>query len=1548
MLTNRHVVRGATTVTVEIDGRAYRATVVVAPPAGVLLGRVRQLDPGAARLTTRQLRAALADTDVALLRVDTGDDLPQVSALPVGAPPAPGQRGERHRLQRPPASRGRVGRPGDQQPRRGTAHSHHRYRGRSLSRHRCGFPRRGHWSWQARGGWVRAVPVALCSSSIPTLVWLISWGCMPGSPRRWIRSLCPPPLVVGPGATLIRAYLEAQAPATTAAEGSDLAGTGRGGHGPAVGGAGDAVPAVAVSVAGAREQDGPRPRPYQLPGARDPPPARRHTQYGAALAGLVLASRLVVPPVGPSLMVPGDWIWIPGHTPPNQTTTSQPAPGQAAAAPVVRGRAGGTEPAAAAGHRAPQVGTEEQRRNAAIVIATGRAMGVSDRGLQVALATALQESGLRNLHYGDRDSQGLFQQRPSQGWGTPAQVTTPSYAARKFFQALVKVRGWEAMPLTRAAQQVQHSAYPGAYAKRESLAAALLHELTPAPTPPPAPAPAPAPPAPGLAGARQSGPVAVGWGAGRYVQTPAHPLAPPAPVVHRLVSGRVQRPERPSQRPAGRGAVATGSSRPATPPLATAVADEGAVGTSVTSQTLAENPTDAAQRAVPGPRHARPVDNSQLAGLIGAGTALGWVLGAIGTAVHAIIPASLGLVIGSVTAAAVTGTVVIVWSIQRNAPPSTRITTHAAKHAPSARRITHAPRHAKSPRHAASRRSGTPARRSGRAATRSSGPQHTKTSRRGSADTADRRHTEGPVAGQSDMSITPHTGRVRRAGRVVLRTARALVGIGAVVLVTTLSSPVGAPGPPLDMAANTTSDTRSPIQVLAHSVPGQRPSTVLIERGDSLDTLADRLELDSPDALLTANPHVTDPNKILAGGRLRLPSGWRGVCTLADGEGLWTAAQRFAITDAAVGNGWRVPRGWNRTLIGGRPLTRLPAGLAMSLVPPSSNSGAGLAAQHNPPHTEPTSAKTNPHRPPVTRHSFRGVPIRGPPWALRWVTGVLAVVWSMLRRAPQRGRHAVSRRSRSRGRELAAWRGRDGQADTPPDGVSGRHRVGDQRRAAAARHSIVLPHTPAQIASWWAALSHVEQRRLLAAEPELIGSLDGLPTQVRHSANTAVLAATLQHLPHTLAHTPPWALVRRAALRGALRGLGQLQNWLTDTELTAPTYLLLLDTEGPGRAVIALNDPDTARSVQVLVPGLTHRLATVDTAIHQIGATRSAALRWGESDLAVIAHWGVDQPRTLLAAAFQHRARVAAPVLHRFLHGLAATTGPDARVSVAAHSYGSVIAATTATTLGLPGVASLVIAGSPDVGVGHSQVLRARMQAGAEVWAIRADGDIVTHTLPLLHGPHPASAQFGASVIDGGPKAAVNPIRAHMASRYWRETSPTLWALAAVAIGQTDRITPIFGPACPARPAGVAYLGGHDPPMHRWAQLSAAKRDGWIRAEPALLGAHERLPVADRDRANRIVLARHKTELDARSEELQRLGVEASHSLWHESLTEVDHKLAVTAQLEQALASDAAAGVSGQLPHRRPRSGNPRSRPGPHPTHHPLPPAHRPSRYPAH
>lgn len=122
--------------------------------------------------------------------------------------------------------------------------------------------------------------------------------------------------------------------------------------------------------------------------------------------------------------------------------------------------------------------TPEQAVNAATISAVGTSRRMPERAVAIALATALQESGLRNIQHGDRDSLGLFQQRPSQGWGTTKQIMDPTYAAGIFYEHLAKVPGYSRLPLTVAAQRVQRSGYPQAYAKHEPDATLLAAALT--------------------------------------------------------------------------------------------------------------------------------------------------------------------------------------------------------------------------------------------------------------------------------------------------------------------------------------------------------------------------------------------------------------------------------------------------------------------------------------------------------------------------------------------------------------------------------------------------------------------------------------------------------------------------------------------------------------------------------------------------------------------------------------------------------------------------------------------------------------------------------------------------------------------------------------------------------------------------------------------------------------------------------------------------------------------------------------------------------------
>lgn len=147
----------------------------------------------------------------------------------------------------------------------------------------------------------------------------------------------------------------------------------------------------------------------------------------------------------------------------------------------------GSGPCGAPGLVSPANGgslTSAQRGIARTVIEVGKSLGVPERGWVIALATALQESGLRNLHHGSGSALGVFQQQPDSGWGSPAQVLNPAMAAEAFYGAepvgmttntgLMEVPGWRHLPLTVAAQDVQRSAYPNAYAKWEGEAVRIV------------------------------------------------------------------------------------------------------------------------------------------------------------------------------------------------------------------------------------------------------------------------------------------------------------------------------------------------------------------------------------------------------------------------------------------------------------------------------------------------------------------------------------------------------------------------------------------------------------------------------------------------------------------------------------------------------------------------------------------------------------------------------------------------------------------------------------------------------------------------------------------------------------------------------------------------------------------------------------------------------------------------------------------------------------------------------------------------------------------
>ncbi|WP_404432475.1 LysM peptidoglycan-binding domain-containing protein [Microbacterium lacus] len=225
---------------------------------------------------------------------------------------------------------------------------------------------------------------------------------------------------------------------------------------------GSAAPAAAVPAAAA-------PAPPAAPAA--PTASGTYTvRAGDTISGIASRHGITIQSVftanglgWSSIIFPGQTLRISGAAAPAATAPSAPA-----------------APAAPAGQASANLDAE-QAANAKIIIGVGRDLGVSDKGIAIALGTAMVESWIRNLDWGDRDSLGLFQQRPSTGWGTEAEVRDPVRAAKAFFggpsdpngyrtRGLLDIPGWQNMSFAQAAQAVQVSAYPDRYATWEQSA----------------------------------------------------------------------------------------------------------------------------------------------------------------------------------------------------------------------------------------------------------------------------------------------------------------------------------------------------------------------------------------------------------------------------------------------------------------------------------------------------------------------------------------------------------------------------------------------------------------------------------------------------------------------------------------------------------------------------------------------------------------------------------------------------------------------------------------------------------------------------------------------------------------------------------------------------------------------------------------------------------------------------------------------------------------------------------------------------------------------
>ncbi|MGW0522148.1 alpha/beta hydrolase [Crossiella sp. NPDC003009] len=345
--------------------------------------------------------------------------------------------------------------------------------------------------------------------------------------------------------------------------------------------------------------------------------------------------------------------------------------------------------------------------------------------------------------------------------------------------------------------------------------------------------------------------------------------------------------------------------------------------------------------------------------------------------------------------------------------------------------------------------------------------------------------------------------------------------------------------------------------------------------------------------------------------------------------------------------------------------------------------------------------------------------------------------------------------------------------------------------------------SPAEVKRWWDGLSIADRESLLATDGARIGALDGVPAVVRDRANRVVLAGLQASLseektrlsakPH-LTHDDQQRLVE---LTDKLKGLDAITQRLRATPDAGkqPAFLLGVNADGNGRAIVAMGNPDTAKNVATLVPGTGSNLADGGGYLERADRMVTAARQAGSESTSVISWVGYDAPQSPLPdAAGESYAQNAREGLARFQEGLRAThEGQPSHNTVVGHSYGSTVVGHTARDLGLK-ADDLVFIGSPGVGVERADQLNIPPE---RVHASVAEHDAINATnvpigldrdnVPIFdpHGPDPADQRFGGKVFTSDPGTSnlgLPSIAAHM--EYWDITNKSLRNMGKIIAGE--------------------------------------------------------------------------------------------------------------------------------------------------------------------
>jgi hypothetical protein len=342
---------------------------------------------------------------------------------------------------------------------------------------------------------------------------------------------------------------------------------------------------------------------------------------------------------------------------------------------------------------------------------------------------------------------------------------------------------------------------------------------------------------------------------------------------------------------------------------------------------------------------------------------------------------------------------------------------------------------------------------------------------------------------------------------------------------------------------------------------------------------------------------------------------------------------------------------------------------------------------------------------------------------------------------------------------------------------------------------------PATVNLWWTSMTEEEQRQAVEDHPELLRELDGIPTTVRDQLNRDYLDDEIARLEEELADQQAELDEARESLGIPGGEVGVLdarsdRDDLEDTLSTLTTlrdnlgdedsdrYLLALDTEGDGRAIVSNGNPDTADNVATLVPGTTTTWDDINGQINRGSALQEAATDAQESgDHAVISWIGYDAPG-VSEAAFEGKAEGAVDELSGFQDGLRAThenTSPSNN-TVIGHSYGSTVVGHTAQSDGGLDADNIVVVGSPGTNADHVADLGF---APENVHASTAENDGISNFTGMTHGPDPTDSGFGATVFesDPGSEGGQWPLGdAH--SQYFGDGSASLEYMGEVIAGQ--------------------------------------------------------------------------------------------------------------------------------------------------------------------